>query len=83
MNIRRAGVLALGILLVSRVAAAQTQDKCTKGDCEYRFDDEDLNAPGWSPYGEWLGVHKIAPKVGLIRPRISFIMEMLKTTENM
>jgi hypothetical protein len=83
MHIRRGAVLMVGVLLVSRAAGAQVEDKCDKGNCEYRFDDEDVNSPGWSAYADVIKIHPIAPRVTLIRPRISFVMELIKTTEGM
>ncbi|MBM4361609.1 MAG: hypothetical protein FJ104_02930 [Deltaproteobacteria bacterium] len=46
---------------------------------EVRFDDDDLLAPGTSPYAEWLTVRGAAPRVGLLRPRVSFVPELLRT----
>ncbi len=66
---------------MSRAAAAETQEQCVRGDCEYRFDDGDVNSPGWSAYVDYLKVHGGAKPVRLIRPRISFVMELLKSTQ--
>lgn len=79
MNVLRAGLLTIGLSLFAQGAAAQTEETCTKGDCEYRFDDEDVNTPGWSAYEEWLRVRGPAQRVLLIRPRVSFVMELVKS----
>lgn len=75
-------VVVCGALLVSwsGAARAQTRTQCLRGDCEYHFDDEGLNSPGYSAYGEWLRVRPGAKRVLLIRPRISFVMELVKST---
>ena len=82
MNTRRAAAWTVGLLLLSRAAAAETRDRCLQGDCEYRFDDEDVNAPGWSAYVDWMKVHGPAKTSRLIRPRISFVMELVKSTQS-
>jgi hypothetical protein len=71
----------VGCLLVSRAAGAETQEQCVRGDCEYRFDDGDVNSPGWSAYADVVKIHPPAKAVRLIRPRISFVMELLKSTQ--
>ena len=81
MKILRAGICALGLLSWSGAARAETEANCTRGDCEYRFDDEGVNSPGYSAYGEWLKIRGPAKNVRLIRPRISFVMELLKSTQ--
>ena len=64
-----------------RTASAQTETACLRDDCEYRFDDELVNSPGMSAYGEVIKVPGRALRVNLIRPRISFVMSLLKTVE--
>ena len=81
MKILRTAVCVLGLLSWSGAAHAQTKEQCLRGDCEYRFDDEDVNAPGPSAYGEWLKLRPAAKRVTLIRPRISFVMELVKSTQ--
>ena len=62
---------------------AQTKTACLRDDCEYRFDDEAVNSPGTSVYGETIRVPAGSPRVHLIRPRISFVMSLLKTVEHL
>jgi hypothetical protein len=81
MKFRRTVMLTAGVLLVAGAARAETQEQCVRGDCEYRFDDGDVNSPGWSPYLEYIKVGPRAKRVTLIRPRISFVMELVKSTQ--
>jgi hypothetical protein len=81
MRFRRAVTLCAGLLLVSSAGRAETQEQCVRGDCEYRFDDGDVNSPGWSPYMDAIKVGPRAKRVTLIRPRISFVMELVKSTQ--
>jgi len=81
MKTLRATLCALAALTVSSVVHAQTRTQCLRGDCEYRFDDEGVNSPGYSAYGQWFIIRPPAKRVMLIRPRISFVMEMVKSTQ--
>lgn len=71
--------LALVLGVMPTVAHAETQERCTRGDCSYRFDDDNLGAAGFNAYGAWLKTHPPAKRVLLIRPRASFVPELLKT----
>jgi len=79
MRFRAALLAAAGFALWPSPARADTQTECTRGDCEYRFDDEGLNSPGYSAYADWLKVHPPSKRVTLIRPRISFVTELVKS----
>ena len=79
MIFRRAGACVAGIVLLSGSAVAETDARCTTGDCVYRFDDEGVNSPGRSAYGEWLKSRLRFKRVLLIRPRVSFVPELLKS----
>ena len=50
---------------------------------EVAFDDEALLAPGSSAYGEWLKVRGPAPRAMLLRPRTSFVPELLTTVNGL
>lgn len=69
------------LLTNSGVVAAQTRAACTRGDCEYHFDDEAMNAPGYSAYGQWFVSHRAPKRVLLIRPRVSYVAELLKSPD--
>jgi hypothetical protein len=81
MKVLRAGVCVLGLFSWSGAAHAETKEACLRGDCEYRFDDEGVNSPGHSAYDDWFKVRGRAKHAMLIRPRISFVMELLKSTQ--
>jgi hypothetical protein len=79
---RLAAALALFAVCATAVAArAETRTHCSGRDCDYYFDDGAVNSPGPSPYGELMKVRGRAPAAGLIRPRVSFVTELLVTVE--
>jgi hypothetical protein len=56
-----------------------------KGDGEgygYEFEDDPLNAGGFGPNDATIKVRPRAARTTLIRPRTSFVTEMLKSVEN-
>lgn len=90
MNTRRLiSILVTGLSLtaISAPAAAEprarttaAQDRTEQG-YAYNFDDDPLSAPGM---GALSGLIKVRPKAlrnTLIRPRLHFITEMLKSVE--
>jgi hypothetical protein len=77
---------ALSVLLVSSVAAAQPKpadDKDKKEGYGYTFDDDPLAAGGFGPGDATIRVRPGAVRTTLIRPRTSFVTEMLKSVENL
>ncbi len=81
--------LSVGIstLVLASTAFAQgkTAAKETKGGDEgygYTFDDDPLNAGGFGPNDATIRVRPRAARTTLIRPRTSFVPEMLKSVEN-
>jgi hypothetical protein len=48
----------------------------------YEFDDDPLNAGGFGPNDATIRVRPKAARTTLIRPRTSFVPEMLKSVEN-
>ncbi len=83
-------VFAIGVALVSSSAFAQGKDK-DKGEVKsseakdgygYEFRDDPLAAGGFSPNDATIRVRVRPPRVTLIRPRTSFVPEMLKSVEN-
>jgi hypothetical protein len=52
------------------------------GDQFYPFDDDLLTAGAGSPYGDTLKVRPPPKRVLLIRPRTTFVQEMLKSVED-
>jgi len=89
-----AALLGLGMLLLSGVAAAQAAaggapaaapggggDK--KDGYGYEFTDDPLNAGGFGPNDATIRVRPGPVRTTLIRPRTSFVPEMLKSVENL
>ena len=79
--------LALGALTFAVAPAAFAQAgavKDTKSDegYGYEFDDDPLNAGGFGPNDATIRVRPRAARTTLIRPRTSFVPEMLKSVEN-
>ena len=79
-----AGVATVAAILASS-AFAFAQDKAG-GDKEgygYEFDDDPLSAGGFGPNDATIRVRPRAARTTLIRPRTSFVPEMLKSVENL
>ena len=79
----RAGLAALAVgavLGVSGVALAQEEKGEGYG---YEFDDDPLSAGGFGPNDATIRVRPRAARTTLIRPRTSFVPEMLKSVENL
>jgi hypothetical protein len=77
-----AGVaLSLGL---SAIAPAAYADPTKKDDnYGYNFDDDILKAGGNDPNTGLINVRKPHMRDRLLRPRVHFVMEMLKSVENM
>ena len=84
-------VLAAGLsLLVTVPAFAQDQKEAAGAGDEnaggegygYEFEDDPLNAGGFGPNDATIKVRPRAARTTLIRPRTSFVTEMLKSVEN-
>jgi len=86
------GVLAgLSIVLISGAAAAQAAPAAPPGGAAgggdkgygYEFSDDPLNAGGFGPNDATIRVRPGPVRTTLIRPRTSFVPEMLKSVENL
>ena len=81
------GFVALSILLTASAALAQDKpaagDKKEEGGYGYEFSDDPLNAGGFGPSDATIRVRPGAVRSTLIRPRTSFVPEMLKSVENL
>ncbi len=80
------GFVALSILLTASAALAQDRaggDKKEDGGYGYEFSDDPLNAGGFGPSDATIRVRPGAVRSTLIRPRTSFVPEMLKSVENL
>ena len=82
-------VAALSVVLVSSVASAQKKDKAdakeakADGGYGYEFGDDPLSAGGFGPNDATIKVRPGAVRSTLIRPRTSFVPEMLKSIEKL
>lgn len=91
------GILGLGILLVSSQAFAQGAGgaaapaaaggapaaKAGGDGYGYEFSDDPLSAGGFGPNDATIRVRPGPVRTTLIRPRTSFVPEMLKSVENL
>jgi hypothetical protein len=81
----------LAIVLISGVAAAQAPAAGAPGapggekkdGYGYEFSDDPLNAGGFGPNDATIRVRPGPVRTTLIRPRTSFVNEMLKSVENL
>jgi hypothetical protein len=83
------GSILLGVLLVPSIAAAQGKPdvKASAGKKDegygYEFGDDPLAAGGFGPNDATIRVRPGPVRTTLIRPRTSFVPEMLKSVENL
>jgi len=81
-----ASAVAVALSLAAGAASAQqkeiTESKTDDG-YGYSFDDDPLNAGGFGPNDATIRVRAKAARTTLIRPRTSFVPEMLKSVENL
>jgi hypothetical protein len=79
-----AGVaIASAVLASSALAFAQDDKKAGGEGYGYEFDDDPLSAGGFGPNDATIRVRPRAARTTLIRPRTSFVPEMLKSVENL
>lgn len=72
---------AMSVLLIGSLALAQ--DKKKEDGYGYEFTDDPLNAGGFGPNDATIRVRPGPVRTTLIRPRTSFVAEMLKSVENL
>ena len=85
MQIRLVSLLCVAGVL-GAVSLASADVKRSDFDREggyHEFLDDNLLGGGESPYGSWLKHRKQSARVLLIRPRSSFVPEMLKSVDNL
>jgi len=75
-------MVGLALVLASPNLLAQTKSSDTDGGYGYEFSDDPLNAGGFGPNDATIRVRPTAARTTLIRPRTSFVPEMLKSVEN-
>lgn len=83
-------VAGLAVVLISGIAAAQAPGGAppaggggSKEGYGYEFSDDPLNAGGFGPNDATIRVRPGPVRTTLIRPRTSFVPEMLKSVENL
>ena len=85
-RITAAGLTLAGILFASSTAFAQGVKETESGDGEgygYEFADDPLSAGGFGPNDATIRGRPGPVRRTLIRPRTSFVPEMLKSVENL
>lgn len=81
---RRLGILtAIAVAIVSTAPVALAQEEGGGDGYGYEFDDDPLNAGGFGPNDATIRVRPRAARTTLIRPRTSFVPEMLKSVESL
>ncbi|MGE0322795.1 MAG: hypothetical protein AB7K71_16885 [Polyangiaceae bacterium] len=81
-KIRFAVLVGVAIAFTAPNVFAQDKKDDDKG-YGYEFDDDPLNAGGFGPNDATIRVRPRAARTTLIRPRTSFVPEMLKSVENL
>ena len=74
-------LFGLATLLATPSVFAQKSSDTDSG-YGYEFSDDPLNAGGFGPNDATIRVRPTAARTTLIRPRTSFVPEMLKSVEN-
>jgi hypothetical protein len=75
-------IAAVGLSLFASEAFAQDKKKKDEG-YGYEFSDDPLSAGGFGPNDATIRVRPGPVRTTLIRPRTSFVPEMLKSVENL
>jgi hypothetical protein len=78
-----AGVVLLLGVAIAVPAAAQESSKKKDDSYGYIFTDDPLRAEGIGATTAQIRVHKAGRRELLLRPRVHFVQEMLKSVENM
>jgi hypothetical protein len=76
-------LVVLVSVLFSSTCFAQTKSFEEEKGYGYTFDDDPLAAGGFGPNDSTIRVRPRAARTTLIRPRTSFVPEMLKSVENL
>ncbi|NLE87362.1 MAG: hypothetical protein GX607_13290 [Myxococcales bacterium] len=79
-----AGLVGVSLLVVAPSAFAQAAKESGGDDgYGYEFSDDPLSAGGFGPNDSTIRVRAKAQRTTLIRPRTSFVPEMLKSVEDL
>jgi hypothetical protein len=71
----------LTVTTITTTAFADVKTTVWKDSYGYTFDDDPLSAGGFGPNDTVIKVRAKAAKTTLIRPRISFVTELIKSVE--
>ena len=74
-----AAIVALALLTLTGAARAQNKDH--DNDYSYRFDDDLMVGDTFASPPPPIIVRRLRPRIMLLRPRASFVAEMLKSVE--
>ncbi len=78
-----AGLIGFAVVAVAPAAFAQDAKESSGGDgYGYEFSDDPLSAGGFGPNDSTIRVRASVQRTTLIRPRTTFVPEMLKSVEN-
>ena len=83
MNTKMLAGLTLGAALSTLAASALADPPKKENGYEYRFDDDKMLGQVNGATGAQITVLKLGRRDRLLRPRVQFITEMLKSVENM
>ncbi len=83
MRLTISGGLVAALFLFAGVSSAQVKTTKANDGYGYLFEDDPLNAGGFSSGEATIRVRPGAPRATLIRPRISFIPSMLRSVEHL
>ena len=76
-------IVGAGVLSTSVAFAQDVKSSDSEGGYGYEFSDDPLNAGGFGPNDATIRVRPGPVRTTLIRPRTSFVPEMLKSVENL
>jgi hypothetical protein len=76
-------VVGAGVLISTTAFAQDVKSSDSEGGYGYEFSDDPLNAGGFGPNDATIRVRPGPVRTTLIRPRTSFVPEMLKSVENL
>lgn len=79
-SMRRAPPFLVCILFATSTARAEEPSRSAT--YEVHFDDDLLPASGSNPYGEWLKLRPAPRRVMLLRPRTTFVPELVRTVQS-
>jgi hypothetical protein len=83
MNTKILAGLALGAALSTLATSALADPPKKDAGYEYKFDDDKMLGQGLGATGAQITVLKLGRRDRLLKPRVQFVTEMLKSVENM